>query len=378
MRRTGFSIGGLALFACLTGCHKPTSGTSAGQTPANAADDRVVNLYIWSDYLAPDTLSAFEKNTGIKVNVSYFDTLAIPETRLLTGNTGFDVVITSPPFFRGLIAHGVFQPLDKQQLPNLANLSPALMAKIAGDGPDNAHGFIFSWGTYGITYDESKVAVSVPNNPLNSWSLIFDSANAAKLAYCHINTVDSPAAVVPVVLSYLKRDPKNPTPKDLDDVTDLLLKIRPYLHNVDTAGQTEAMANGDACVAFDSNGNAFTARKRAKEAKNSIDINFVIPGEGSLIWFDLLAIPKDAPHVVNAHRLLNYLMDPKVAADVTNYAGLANANSAATALLDPLIATDPIVYPSLDRLRQLYPMPEYTPEQTRAITRLWQKFKTGQ
>jgi putrescine transport system substrate-binding protein len=213
---------------------------------------------------------------------------------------------------------------------------------------------------------------------LNSWGLIFDPANAAKLAACHINTVDTPAAVIPIALSYLRRDLRNPTAQDLDDVADLLRKIRPYFHNIDTAGQIEAMANGEACVAIDSNVDAFLSHRRAREAKNGVNIKFVIPDEGSLIWFDLLAIPKDAPHVVNAHKLINYLMDPRVIADVTNFIGVANANSAATHLLDSSIASDPMVYPPLATLNRLSPYPKYTPEQTRAITRLWQKFKTGQ
>lgn len=362
--------------ALLASCGKRNSGLSP--TPPTTNADNVVNLYIWSDYLPPDTLPSFEKRTGIKVNVTYFDTLAVPETRLLTGQTAFDVVLTGPPFFRGLIAHGAFQPLHRHLLPNFANLDPSLMAKIADDDPGNAYGVILAWGTYGITYNEKTVAAALPNIALNSWSVMFDPANAARLAHCHIHTLDSPAALVPIVLSYLRRDPKNPTTQDLDDVAELLLKIRPYVYNIDTAGQIEAMANGDACVAFDSNGDAYVARRRAKEAKNGVNINFAIPDEGSLIWFDVLAVPKDAPHVANAHTLINYFMDPKVIADITHNVGFANANSAATPLLDPSIASDPIVYPPPDRLKRLFPIPEYTPEQTRAITRIWQKFKTGQ
>jgi putrescine transport system substrate-binding protein len=191
----------------LASCGKPSS---SGGAPPTANKDNVVNLYIWSDYLAPDTVSSFEKRTGIKVNVTYFDTLAVPETRLLTGQTGFDVVITTPPFFRGLITSGAFQPLNKQQLPNLANLNPALMAKIADDDPGNAYAVMYTWGTNGIAYNERKLGALLPNSALKSWSLIFDPRNAAKLADCHVNTVDTPATVVPLALSYLRRDINNP------------------------------------------------------------------------------------------------------------------------------------------------------------------------
>jgi putrescine transport system substrate-binding protein len=378
MRRAGFTIGGLALFASLTGCSKPVSGTSAAQPSANAADDKVVNLYFWADDLAPDTLSTFEKQTGIKVNVTYFDTLAVNETRLFTGHNGFDVVLNSPPFFRRLIASGAFQPLDKRQLPNLTNLDPVLMAKLAHDDPGNAYGVIFDWGSYGIAINVDRVNEALPNVPLKSWRLLFDPANAAKLARCNINTVDSPVAVVPIVLTYLGRDPNQPTPRDLDDVAEVLQKIRPYIHSIDTVSQIEAIANGDACAVLDSNGDAFQARQRAKEVKNGMNIHYVIPDEGSLIWFDLLAIPKDAPHVANAHKLINYLLNPRVISDVTTTVGLANANLTATPLLDPAVSSDPTVYPSAEHIQRLYAVPEYTPEQTRAITRLWQKFKTGQ
>jgi putrescine transport system substrate-binding protein len=373
--KTGWLALSWTLAIVVTGCGKSNTG-KALTSPAQ--DGSVVNLYIWSNYVAPDTLSSFEKSTGIKVNVTYFDTLAAPETRLLTGQTGFDVVYATPPFFRGLIGAGALRPLDKQQLPNLANLDPGLMAKIAPDDPGNAYAVIYTWGTNGIAFNEEDVRARLPNASYDSWEVIFNPAIARKFAGCHINTVDTPALVVPMALLYLGRDFTNPTNKDLDDVSALLGKVRPYVHNIDTLGEIEALANGDACALVDSNGDAFLARKRAKEANNGKNIGYVIPKEGSLIWFDLLAIPKDAPHVVNAHRLINYLMDPKVIADVTNYIGLANANSAATPLLNSSVARDPMVYPPHEALARLSPYPQYTSEQRRALTRLWQRFKAGE
>ncbi len=377
MRRTIAVIGLIAL-CLLTACSKPKSESQPAQTTANAGDEKVVNLYFWADNLAPDALSSFERQTGIKVNVTYFDSLAVNETRLFTGHNGFDVVLNSPPFFRGLIASGAFQPLDKRQLPNLANLDPELMAKLEPDDPGNTYGVIFDFGSYGIVFNEKKVNEALPNVPVTSWRLIFDPANAAKLARCNINTVDSPVAVVPLVLTYLGRDLNNPSPKDLDDVSEVLQKIRPYIHSIDSVSQIEAIANGDACAVIDSNGDAYQARKRSEEMKNGMKINYVIPEEGSVIWFDLLAIPKDAPHVANAHKLINFLLNPQVIADMTTAIGLANANVKATALLDAAITSNPMVYPPAEQVRRLSPIPEYNPEQTRAITRLWQKFKTGQ
>jgi len=369
-------IGVFVSFMISCGSHE--SGTRSSQSSATSDDKKVLNLYIWADYLAPDTISSFEGLTGIKVRVSYFDSNETLESRILTGNSGFDVVVPAAHFFQRQIRVGAYLSLDKKQLPNLANLDPAIMARVALNDPGNAHGVVYAWGTYGISYNEKMVAQALPNVPLNSWRLIFDPTFAAKLAKCGINLLDTPAGVTRVVLKYLGKNPNAPSAQDLAEVETVLSKIRPYIRNIDSSNYTEALANGDICIAFTYSADAVQARTRAREAKNGIQIDYVVPEEGSLLWFDMLAIPRDAPHVANAYLFINYLMNPRVIANISNFIGFANANSGASPLLNASIASDPAIYPPPDQQQRLFVQLEDTPEQTRAVTRIWQKFKAAQ
>ncbi len=373
------AVGVLFLAACcVSGCGGADSGARNPPSGGTHDEAKALNLYIWADYLAPDTISAFEKQTGIKVRVSYFDNNETLEARMLTGNSGFDVVVPTAAFLKRQVRSGAYLPLDKKQLPNLANLDPALMSRIDARDPGNAHAVIYTWGTFGIGYNERMVAERLPGVALNSWRLIFDPAFAAKLAPCGINLIDDPVGVVLIALKYLGKDPEDPRPQDLADVEAMLIKIRPFIRNIDTSTEIEALANGDICVTLGYNGDVVQARKRAREAKNGITIDYSIPDEGSLIWFDLLAIPRDAPNVSNAYVFINYLLNPKVMADITDAIGFANANTAATALLDASIAADAAIYPTREQRQRLFLPPEETPELARAVTRLWQKFKTAQ
>lgn len=359
-------------------CGRSDSGARATRSDEKSGDKKVLNLYIWTDYLAPDTIASFEKQTGIKVRVSYFDTNETLEGRMLTGSSGFDVVLPTAPYLQRQIRSGAYLPLDKTKLPNLANLDPAIMARVALNDPGNAHGVVYAWGTYGIGYNVKMLAEALPGVPLNSWRLIFDPAFAAKLAKCGINLLDAPAGVVRLVLRYLGKSPDAPTAQDLADVEAVLSKIRPYIRTIDSSINIQAMANGDICVALGYNGDFVQARSRAKEAKNGIQIGYVIPDEGSLLWFDMLAIPRDAPNPANAHLFINYLMNPQVIANISNFIGFANANSAASPLLDASMVADPIVYPPRNQQQRLFVQSEDSPEQSRAITRIWQRFKTAQ
>jgi putrescine transport system substrate-binding protein len=358
-------------------CGGPNSG--AQHTSGEKNDDsKVLNFYNWADYIAPDTIASFERLTGIKVHTSYFDSNETLESRMLTGNSGFDVVVTAGPYFQRQIRSGAYLPLDKKQLPNLVNLDPGIMARAAAYDPGNAHGVVYTWGTFGIGYNEKMAAEALPNVPLNSWGLIFDPAFAAKLAKCGINILDAPAGVTRLVLQYLGKNPNAPSSQDLANVEGVLMRIRPYIRTIDSTIDTEALANGDICIALAYNDSMALARRRARDADKGIRIDFVIPKEGALLWYDILAIPRDAPHVDNAHLFINYLMKPQVIANITNYAGIANGNAAATALLDQSTVTDTIIYPTPDQQQRLFVQLEDSPAQSRAITRMWQKFKTGQ
>ncbi len=364
--------GALALTAC--GGKKSPSGSSA----AAAGSAKALNLYIWSDYLADNTLANFEKQSGIKVNVAYFDSNETLETKLLAGHSGYDIVVPTASYFERQIKAGVFLTLDKSKLPNLKNMDPQLMAKVALHDPDNAHGIIYTWGTNGIGYNEKMVKALLPNAPFDSWALIFDPAIASKVASCGIGVLDSPAEMLRVIYSYLGKDPNSQSPEDLVVAEGVLTKMRPYIRNISSSGYIEALANGDLCIAVGYNGDVLQARDRAREANKGIEVSYVVPKEGSILWFDMLAIPKDAPDPDSAYAYMNYIMTPQVIADISDFKRYANGNLASQPLISPAVKDDPAVYPPPDVRQKLAVQLSDSAEQTRAITRVWQKFKTGQ
>ncbi len=384
--RRGNAILALVFISALAACggsKGPAGPGDAGSSadrppPASPAAAKVLNLYIWSDYLAPNTLSDFEKKTGIKVNVSYFDANETLETKLLAGSSGFDVVVPTASYFERQIKAGVYAVLDKSKLPNLKNMDPQLMERVAQHDPGNAHGVIYMWGTNGIGYNEKMVKELMPTAPLDSWRLVFDPAVASKLAKCGISVLDSPAEMMRVVLSYLGRDPNSQKPEDAAAAEDTLLKIRPFIRNINSSEYIEALANGDLCVAVGYNGDILQARDRARDANKGVDVKYVVPKEGSILWFDMLAIPKDAPHPDAAYSYINYIMEPKVTADITNFKRFANANAASAPYVLDSVKNDPGIYPPPELRQKLAVQLADSPDQTRAITRLWQKFKTGQ
>jgi putrescine transport system substrate-binding protein len=378
VRRTAVLVLGcvLALSAC--GDHKSASGTEPGAAGAGSGGGKVLNLYIWSDYLAPNTLSDFEKQTGIKVHVAYFDANETLETKLLAGSSGYDIVVPTASYFERQIKAGVYLPLDKSKLPNLKNMDPQLMSKVALHDPDNAHGIIYMWGTNGIGYNEKMIRELMPDAPLDSWRMVFDPAVASKVAKCGISVLDSPAEMMRGVYSYLGKDPNSQNPDDLAQAEAVLLKIRPYIRNINSSEYIEALANGDLCLAVGYNGDVMQARDRAREANKGVEIKYAVPKEGSILWFDMLAIPKDAPDPDSAYAFMNYIMTPQVVADISNFKRYANANAAAQPLVSASVRDDPGIYPPPELRQKLAVQLADSADQTRAITRVWQKFKTGQ
>jgi putrescine transport system substrate-binding protein len=367
----------LACVFGLSGCGG--GGKSPGDSAAKPAGGaKVLNLYIWSDYLATDTLSNFEKQFGIKVHPAYYDTNETLETKLLAGNSGFDIVVPTATYFERQIKAGAYLVLDKSKLPNLKNMDPQLMARVASNDPGNAHGVIYLWGSNGIGYNEKMVKALMPDAPLDSWRLVFDPEVAAKVAKCGITLLDSPAEVLRAVYSYLGKDPNSQSAEDLAQAEAVLLKIRPYIRNFSSSEYIEALANGDLCISVAYNGDVMQARDRAREANKGIDIKYVVPKEGSILWFDMLAIPKDAPDPDSAYAFMNYMMMPEVIAEVSNFKRYANANAASQPLVLPAVQDDPGIYPTPEQRQKLALQMADSPEQTRAITRVWQKFKTGQ
>jgi putrescine transport system substrate-binding protein len=361
----------------LAGCGDHQSAAKTGENDP-AQTDKVLTLYIWSDYLAANTLSGFEKQTGIKVHVSYFDTNETLETKLLAGHSGYDVVVPTASYFERQIKAGVYLTLDKSRLPNLKNLDPTLMAKVAMHDPGNAHGVIYTWGTDGIGYNAKMIQALMPDAPQGSWALVFDPTVASRIAKCGISVLDSPPDMSRAVLSYLGRDPNSQSPEDLARVAAVLEKIRPYIRNINSSEYIEALANGDLCLSVGYNGDVLQARDRARDANKGIVIQYAVPKEGSFLWFDMLAIPKDAPDPDSAYAFINYIMQPEVMAAITNFKRYASANVPAQALVQPDVLHDPGIYPPPDVVQKLPVQLADSAEQTRALTRVWQKFKTGQ
>ena len=370
----------LGWLLALSACGGRKSGSEAGSESARseAGSGKVLNLYIWSDYLAPNTLADFEKQTGIKVHVAYYDANETLETKLLAGSSGFDIVVPSASYFERQIKAGVYLKLDKSKLPNLKNLDPQLMSRVARHDPDNAHGIIYMWGTNGIGYNAKMVKALMPDAPLDSWKLVLDPAVASQVAKCGISVLDSPAEVLRGVYSYLGKDPNSQSADDLALAEATLTKIRPYIRNINSSEYIEALANGDLCIAVGYNGDVMQARDRAREANKGIDVDYVVPKEGSILWFDMMAIPADAPNPESAYAFMNYILTPQVSADISNFKRYANANLAAQPMVKADVKDDPRIYPPAQQREKLAVQLADSAEQTRAITRVWQKFKTGQ
>ncbi len=337
-----------------------------------------VNVYNWSDYIAEDQLKAFEKDSGIKVNYTTYDSNEILEAKLRAGRSGYDVVVpTASPFFVRQLAAGLYKPLDKAKLKNLKNLDPEIMAQLAKYDPGNTHAIPWMWGTTGIGYNVAAIKKRMPDAPVDSLKMVFDPAVVSKFADCGVMLLDSATDVLPAALKYLDLDPDSKKTEDLTKAADVVKAVRPYIRKFHSSEYINALAGGDICLALGFSGDIFQARDRAAKAKDKQDIAYAIPREGSLLWIDVAAIPKDAPNPDNALRFLDFLLEPKVAAASSELTGYANANTAATALLPKDISGNPLIYPPADVRAKFYTITAGNAEQTRERTRLWTMVKTG-
>ena len=369
-----------ALSVLLSACGKSKQAATdepAAPGAAPAAAEQVVNVYNWSDYIDPEVIQGFEQATGIKVRYDVFDSNEVLETKLLTGNSGYDVVVPSAYFLQRQVQAGVFAPLDKSKLPGLVNSDPELAARAARHDPGNAHSVVYMWGTTGIGYDRAKVKAIMPDAPVDSWKLIFDPAVLAKFKDCGVSMLDDPTDMVGTALLYLGKDPNSESEADLKAAEDLLLKIRPYLRTIHSSQYIDQLANGELCIVVGYSGDVLQARDRAEEAGKPLDIGYSIPQEGALMWFDTLAIPADAAHKDAAHKFIEYLLQPEVAAKNSDFVNFANANKAATPLVNADLRNDTNIYPTPEVAARLQPSLAKSAEFTRALNRSWTRFVTG-
>jgi putrescine transport system substrate-binding protein len=341
------------------------------------AQERVVNVYNWSDYIDPKVLEDFTKETGIKVTYDTYDNNEILETKLLAGKSGYDVVVPTGPFLQRLVKAGAFQKLDKGKLPNLANMWPEVMQRLQVFDPGNLYGVNYMWGTTGIGLNVRRVRERLGNLPLNTWELLLKPEVVGKLKDCGVQVLDAPEDLFPNVLGYLGLNPDSKRVDDLQRAGDALFRIRGSVQKFHSSEYINALANGDICMAVGYSGDMIQARKRAEEAKNGVEIAYQVPREGALMWFDSLAVPADARHVVEAHAFIDYLMRPQVAAANSNFVAYASGNLAAKQFVRPEILNDPSVYPDEATFKRLFTNTAYDDRAQRLVTRMWTRVKTG-
>ena len=356
----------------------PSAGTDA-TAPAVAAEDKVLNVSNWSDYVAEDTIARFEKETGIKVEYDLYDSNEMLEAKLTAGSSGYDVVFPSArPFAQRHIQTKLYRPLDKALLPNWANLSPAVLAALTDVDPGNAHLIPYMWGTTGLGYNVAKLRERLGDaQALDSWSLLFDPAIVAKLKDCGVGVLDDQQEGFASALIFLGRDPNGVGGGEIDAVKAAFAPVRPFIRYFNSSKYIDDLANGEVCLAMGYNGDVLQARDRAEEAGNDVEIAFTLPKEGAVRWIDSAAIPADAPHPINAHAFLDFLMRPDVIAPITNYVSYANANSKSTGLVDKEIVEDPGIYPPDEVAAKLVDPRTLPDDENRARERAWTSIKSG-
>ena len=367
-------LGGLAsLVAACSGNSSPPPQVSA------AASENVLNVYNWSDFIGPTIISDFEKESGVKVHYDVYETNEMMEVKLLSGHTNYDIVVPGGSFFEREVKAGVYRKLDKSLLPNLKNLDPDAVLATAVYDPGNQYGVDYTWLiSVGIGYELAKVKARLPNAPLESWSLMFDPKLLARLRDCGVSVLDSPDDVVGSVLAYLGRDPNSESPEDLASAEQVLRAIRPYVRYVDSTRYVADLANGDLCLALGWSGDIAQARRRAMEAGRAVTIGYSVPKEGALSIVDVMAIPADAPHPKNAHVFIDYLLRPEVAAKNAAAITYASGVAGSAALVSEAMRSDTAVYPAPEARARLVPMRARSQEFTRALMRMWTRFKTGE
>jgi len=357
---------------------RKTMVAAAALLAAGAAGAEEVHVYNWSDYIDEALLAKFEEETGIKLIYDVFDSNEILETKMLAGASGYDVVVPSDSFLQRQVQAGAFQKLDKSKLPNLANMWDVIQERTAKYDPGNEYSINYMWGTTGIGINVGKVKeVLGEDAPVNSLALLFDPANMEKLATCGVHVLDAPTEIIPAALKYIGEDPDAQDIETIAKVEPVLTAIAPHVLKFHSSEYINALANGDICMAFGWSGNILLARDRAAEANNGAEIEYHIPKEGALMWFDQMAIPADAPNPDAAHKFLNFIMDAQNAAAASNYVNYANGNKASQEFLNEDVIGDTAIYPDAETTANLYTTSPWDPKVNRDVTRLWTKIKSG-
>jgi len=358
-------------------CGLAAAGLLVGAS-ARATDEGAVHIYNWNDYFAEDTLEQFSRSSALKPTLDLYDSNEILEAKLFAGNSGYDVVFpTARPFGARHIKAGLYRKLEKDRLPGWANLDPRILTSLEDADPGNQYLVPYMWGTSGLGINTDKVQAALGEAPLDSWGLVLDPANAEKLAGCGITLLDDPTEVYAAALAYLGKDPNSLKPEDLDAADGLLKRVHPHIKYFHSSQYQNDLANGDTCVSHGYSGDVIQAQSRAEEAGNGVNLSYVIPREGAPLWTDTIAVPKDAPHPENAHAFINFLLEPKVIAAVSNYVYYANANQAAVPYLEKALKEDPGVYPPEAVRKRLFVPSQRTETEIRDLNRRWTRIKAN-
>ena len=362
--------------------HALLACAALASAPARADDDeQVLNVYNWGDYIADDTIRNFEKETGIKVRYDLFDSNEALHAKLVAGMSGYDVVVPGSHFAKMQIQAGLLEKLDKSKIPNLANLDPAIQAQLAKVDPGNDYLVDWLWGytTVGINVDKAKKALGALPMPDNAWDLVFKPEYMAKLKSCGVSFLDTPSEILPIALKYLGKDPRSKDPADYKAAGEMLKAVRPYVTRFSGSGSDyiDQMAKGQLCAVIGWSGDIMIAKDRSNKARNPQNLQVLLPKMGGLLFFDTMAIPKDAKHKENAYKWINYILRPEVDASLTNKVFYANPNKAAMKFVDPALAKDKAVFPDAAELAGMI-APD-TPDQAtlRLVTRTFTNFKAN-
>ena len=362
--KSGFAIMALATLLCVM--------------PDAKAQNKTVNVYNWAEYTAEDTIPGFERETGIKVRYDTYDNNEVLQSRLLSGKSGYDVVVPSTHYASRQIDAGLFQRLDKSKIPNYKYLDPDIMALLSSVDPGNQYLVPWGYGTNGLGYNVTKARQALGDRAdLSSWSTLFDPAQAEKLQSCGISILDEASQVFPAVLFYLGKDPNSSNPQDYKAAYELLKTIRPYVRQFSSSGYIDDLASGNLCMVYGYSGDILIARRKARESKRSDEIDYFLPKGGAPAWFDTMAIPKDALNVDAAHAFINYIETPRVHADISNKLFYPNANKEARKLLSPEVANNPMIYPPPDISKTLFVIRAQPLNIQRLQAQLWSDLKSG-
>lgn len=370
------AVFGLVLTAC-GGGSQTTAEPEASQVQHTVSDK--LNIYNWSDYVDPQTLSDFEKDAHLNIRYDYYDSNEALEAKLLTGKSGYDLVVPSVANVGRQIKAGAYRKIDKSLIPNYANIDASLLAMMAEVDPGNEYAVPYFWGinTLAINTQQVKKALGTDKLPENEWDLVFNPVYTRKLKSCGISYFDSAIEQIPLALHYLGKDPNSENPEDIKAAVDMMKTVRPDIKRFTSSGYIDDMATGNLCVAIGYGGDLNIAKTRARESANGVDIKVLVPTTGVGVWVDSLMIPRDAQNVANAHKYINHTLDPKVAAQNGSFVTYAPASLPARELMDAKYTSDASIFPTKELMQKSFIVSPKSSDVSRLSVRLWQSLKAG-